>query len=364
MSDENIINSDVIKNIINETLSKEYIQNNFDKTMKEIGFNTKDDYRVSGVLSDVDIKRSIENNEMVICPFNEDNLTPTGYNLTTTEFVFSIKNKLLCKIERDEHGNIYTFIEPHDTVLILTKEAVWISKDYIGTIHSRVGLVSKGFGHISTTIDPDWEGPLLISLNNPTNKRIRLDISSVTSEGKKHKTFATVVFYKTITQSKKDHNNLPSRFDILDELIENDKKFGKKHKNFRKIIDKIISFESLQVNITKYDNNETKNNEQKIVERSKRIDTFKIKYTNYSNTIESLLINAHSSVWWVKLWNNLAIRLFQVLYIATTLFIIGFAFTHLKTTSSNLFSLIGIIMTLMASIFAPVLQYFNNKIIK
>lgn len=108
----------------------------------------------------------MENSRLVICPFNEKNLTPVGYNLSFTKFIFSTKNKLLYKVYTDKKTDeVYCIIEPNDTVLILTQEAVWVSEELAGTFHSKVGIVSKGFGHISTTLDPNWEGPLLISLN-------------------------------------------------------------------------------------------------------------------------------------------------------------------------------------------------------
>jgi len=82
------------------------------------------------MLSDQDIDKFL-NRDIVIYPFNENDLTPVGYNLNPSDFVFSIaKQTLITK-------NNETFeIEAHDTVLILTKEAVWVSKRIAGTFHS------------------------------------------------------------------------------------------------------------------------------------------------------------------------------------------------------------------------------------
>lgn len=181
------------------------------------------------MLSDVDITKLL-NKEIVVHPYNEENLTPLGYNLTPSDFVFSVSTKELIN---DEDG--YYSIKPNDTVLVLTEESVWVSKRIAGTFHSKVGVVSSGFGHISTTLDPNWSGPLLISLNNPTNMTLKLP---------KNKTFITLIFYTLNTISKKDHDNNPSRTDILlkisDDMLRKDlsekgKKFiSKAHEIFAK----------------------------------------------------------------------------------------------------------------------------------
>jgi hypothetical protein len=89
--------------------------------------------------------------------------------------------------------NYIPYVEPNDTVLILTQEEVWVSEQIAGTFHSKVGIVSSGFGHISTTLDPNWEGPLLISLNNPTRKRLKLIIGKEEAEATNYNSFVTLI---------------------------------------------------------------------------------------------------------------------------------------------------------------------------
>jgi len=214
------------------------------------------------MLSDQDIKKLLNNN-IVIFPFDEKDLTPIGYNLNPSDFVYSLQKRDLA-----QEMNEYYIIEPHDTVLILTKEAVWVSKKYAGTFHSKVGIVSDGFSHISTTLDPNWKGPLLISLNNPTNLELKLY---------KNKSFITLIFYEMKTRSLKDHDNLPSRTDILkkistevlsQEVTDNQKRFLKKaleiienpnaSKEFSKKCDEIYShskghfLKALEINNVQY----------------------------------------------------------------------------------------------------------------
>ncbi|USK58116.1 dCTP deaminase domain-containing protein [Peribacillus asahii] len=183
----------------------------------------------SGMLSDFDIQKLISKNEIVITNYDKKNLTPLGYNLTPTEFILSVKNQLLVQIHNEELEK-YCYIEPNDTVLIMTRESVAVSKNLAGTFHAKVGIVSLGFGHISTTLDPLWRGPLLISLNNPTNKRLKFTLAKIKKvQGKNpddidytylHKSFVTLMFHKLISPAIVGHDNQPARFDQLKTIVE------------------------------------------------------------------------------------------------------------------------------------------------
>ncbi|MEH2014996.1 dCTP deaminase domain-containing protein [Nostoc sp.] len=161
------------------------------------------------MLSDQDIEILL-NKEIVIYPYRpEKDLTPVGYNLNPSDFVFSITHKHLIKTTSNLEGNKVFKIQSHDTVLILTQEAVWVSQKIGGTFHSKVGVVSLGFGHISTTLDPGWAGPLLISLNNPT--AIELELPA-------EKSFVTLIFYKVRKPALRNHDNSPSRVDLIEPI--------------------------------------------------------------------------------------------------------------------------------------------------
>jgi deoxycytidine triphosphate deaminase len=201
------------------------------------------------LLSDQDIQK-ILNREIVIYPFDENDLTPVGYNLNPSDFVFSIQSQSLVL-----ESNGFFEIQPHDTVLILTKEAVWVSRKIAGTFHSKVSVVSAGFGHISTTLDPNWKGPLLISLNNPTDNSLNIPVD---------KSFVTLVFYKVRTPALKDAlDNLPSRADILTN-ISNKILANTITQNQRQLLSKV---NSIVKNPNIYDEFENKCNE--LYQRSK-----------------------------------------------------------------------------------------------
>lgn len=141
------------------------------------------------LMSDIDIKQAL-NSDIVIEPYSEDGLTPIGYDFCVGEFIYSLEYGLLeCK------EDIYE-LPPKSTVQILTKESLWVSKRIGGTFHSKVSLVSKGLSHISTTLDPEWYGPLLITLRNNTDKPIKLG---------KDDTFVTLLFYRLITPTDSFH---------------------------------------------------------------------------------------------------------------------------------------------------------------
>ncbi len=233
-----------------------------------------------GMLSNEDFKRFLDK-EIVITPYTESNLTPSGYNITATEFILSVNKKRLLNIERTSRET-YCIIEPNDTVLILTREAIWVSDNIAGSFHSKVKLVSKGFGHISTTLDPSWMGPLLISLNNPTNKKIKFLISYKKNEETKYESFVTLSLFKLISKNTIKHDNPPSRFDILssirmDGIINSNNK--KLYTELYSAIERIQNFEHIVTNCSLQNN-------------TSEIDSFKKRYENHSMEIQQYIKEA------------------------------------------------------------------------
>ena len=139
--------------------------------------------------------------DIVIEPFDRANsLTAVGYDFSVGEFVFSLEKGLLTAV-----GGTYE-IPPKSTVQILTSESLWVSGRIAGTFHSKVSLVSKGFSHISTTLDPNWYGPLLITMRN--NRDIPLQLNA-------NERFVTLVFYKVSKPTTTPSAKPAFRRDIL-----------------------------------------------------------------------------------------------------------------------------------------------------
>ncbi|AFM27811.1 dCTP deaminase [Desulfomonile tiedjei] len=151
------------------------------------------------LLTDTSIARLL-GKDIIIEPFSENCLMPMGYDLRVGDFVYALDMRLL----RPENG-VYT-LPPRSTIQILTKESVWVSSRIGGTLHSRVSLVSKGLSHISTTVDPGWTGPLLITLRNTLDREFKL---------KKDDRLVTMVLYRTQRRAKGRHKKPDFLRDIL-----------------------------------------------------------------------------------------------------------------------------------------------------
>lgn len=182
-----------------------------------------------GVLSDGDIQNERKNGGIFIAPFDKLQLQPSGYNLTPTRFFYSTKKKRFLDIIEDDE-EVYVMIDKNDTVLVLTRESVAISEVLTGAFYSKVKVVSVGFGHVSTTLDPGWDGKLLISLNNPTNKKIKFSIEKNVYGKIVYNSFVTLEFSYLTSRTLNHSDNPPGRLDILNEAVEKNISLLKKNK--------------------------------------------------------------------------------------------------------------------------------------
>lgn len=164
------------------------------------------------MFSDEDIKKAMkdyENNSedgLFIEDFDNNSLTPVGYDLRVGEEGYSWKRKEIIQIKQD--GKIP--IDANDTVVIRTLESLSLSKKVSATIHSIVSkVIPKGLSDISTTIDPGWTGKLLISVHN------NRDSSTELIYGER---LCTVCFYRVGLESKKNRGTPENRDDLWDQL--------------------------------------------------------------------------------------------------------------------------------------------------
>lgn len=187
-----------------------------------------------------DIKKAIAEGHLKIYPFEEKNLTGIGYNISTTNFAFSINQGVLLKVCKDtsEQGyEHYIIIPPNDTVLLFSKESLETDNEIAGTFHSKVSRVCQGLGHICTTLDPTWKGQLIIAINNPTNKEIRLDLD------KNSGNILTMLVYKldhSVT-GKNIHDNNKGRCDLLLSHFEKSRKILLKKKEHLELEEFIVN---------------------------------------------------------------------------------------------------------------------------
>lgn len=155
------------------------------------------------MLSDVDIRRYL-GKEIGIFPFTSNSIQGSSIDLTASDIAWSLKTK---KIVSNNKGEI--IIPPHDTVIVITKESVYLSKWLAGYVISRVSTVSHGIGAISNPVKPNWIGRLFLSFHNVSDEPHKLFV------GKK---IAVLVLHE-LNNMAKDHNPKPnSRTDLIAEL--------------------------------------------------------------------------------------------------------------------------------------------------
>lgn len=152
------------------------------------------------LLSNNDIKRELIEGNIRIHPLNMDNIKGGSINLTASKMAWKVSD------QNSAVKDDIIEIPPNDTVCIYTNEAIWVSRWIGGTYHPRVSLVSKGLGHISTTLDPGWAGLSLIAVNNPTNKAVSIIVGQ--------SLVSIMLYYLKTPSSLNTLENTPSRPDI------------------------------------------------------------------------------------------------------------------------------------------------------
>lgn len=174
----------------------------------------------AGFMNDREIRKALDEEELVICPYQDKNLTPVGYNLTFSRFIISLHKRVFVRLHKE--GNEWCFyLKPKETVLVLTMESIWVSKYIGGTFHSKVSLVTYGLGHVSTTLDPGWQGQLLVPLNNPTGDKIRIVVATQTPDQKmEYRTFITMVLFRSETPAIQTVDNETARIELLENIVE------------------------------------------------------------------------------------------------------------------------------------------------
>lgn len=147
----------------------------------------------------------------------------------------------------------FVYILPHDTVSILTYEYVKVNSKTTGNIVSRVRNVSNGLGNISTTTDPGWNGMLLISMQNVSDRKVKFQLERKVGGKAKRQGVATILFYaeevmssKEAPENKGDSINISldypaMRTDILSEFTAEPHrlKHSKEYQKLRKLVNEL-----------------------------------------------------------------------------------------------------------------------------
>jgi len=166
-------------------------------------------------LSNVDIEKELIQGNILVFPFVKENIKGASYNFTVGQFAYRVPSD-----PNDPYESVYNSVNqritlpPRSTVLVATNESIWVSNKIAGTYHSKVKLVSKGIGHIGTTLDPNFLGVALIALHNLSDSEVSL------ATGKE--TFVSITFHYLKTQATADHDNNPGRPDLVSMIRPNE----------------------------------------------------------------------------------------------------------------------------------------------
>jgi deoxycytidine triphosphate deaminase len=152
-----------------------------------------------------DNRQEPDNDKLVLSPYDEKGLTPVGYDLRVGK-TYTASD--MGQVRKDLKEGEKITLQPGTTALISTLEYVRMPKNktITGLIESKVSQVSKGLSHISTTVDPDWRGHLLIAIHNHAIEAIELSYGD---------TFCTIVFIRNVSPATRDCDKQPDRLDIF-----------------------------------------------------------------------------------------------------------------------------------------------------
>lgn len=142
------------------------------------------------VLSNVDLKRILTQDEgIIILRRREANITGVGYDLTIGFIRDAVTGKTPETFIDKDNVTRYTLLAGH-RYLVISKEFLYLSPQYMATLHSRGSYALKGIIVTSTTVDPNYAGCITGSLFNCSPDDIHI---------KKENQFATMVFHKLCT---------------------------------------------------------------------------------------------------------------------------------------------------------------------
>jgi deoxycytidine triphosphate deaminase len=111
------------------------------------------------ILTDKDFREGAHNIKKVIMPFNEDNLTPAGIDLTIGGEARNVTTGQRVSLE----GGEKLILRHGDFARVWTRETVRMPPDWFAMIFAKTSLAGKGLTHLGTKIDPGFEGPLLLT---------------------------------------------------------------------------------------------------------------------------------------------------------------------------------------------------------
>ncbi|OPF64320.1 hypothetical protein BC358_05635 [Hydrogenophaga sp. H7] len=118
-------------------------------------------------------------------------ITDVGLDVTLSEkHVYNLTSQQYLEIHSAGQQGAFVTVPPHATISVLTNERIRLGEKLGGLVASKVRMVSYGYSHISTTIDPGWDGQLVLTFTNTLPRGQNLTIG--------HK-IATIVLFESVS---------------------------------------------------------------------------------------------------------------------------------------------------------------------
>jgi len=180
---------------------------------------------IRGQLSKYDfLNEQKKGHGLKIYPFSEHCQKAASYDITPTIIAMSAKTGMLETVYREKchlDDKYYIYVHAKDTVLIVSNEYILVPPTMAGYVSSRVSKVVEGFGHISTTIDPNWSGAALIAISNPSNQMLKIYVGKNALPSGIPNNLATITFHYLHTPCKlgdKEKRHRGMRIDLLKQV--------------------------------------------------------------------------------------------------------------------------------------------------
>lgn len=134
----------------------------------------------------------------------------TIFDSPKTKKTLTIRAGNKCVFYTDKTKSVqYILLLPHSTTLVETEEVIAVENYIGGSLHSKVGIVAKGVGHIGTMLGPGYSGHLMISLHNITDDIIAIKVGT---------TFVSLAFDYLSTQVVRTSSTVSGHVDKFAEL--------------------------------------------------------------------------------------------------------------------------------------------------
>lgn len=160
------------------------------------------------VLSEWDIINELGRG-LFIYPFRGKDKTIRGCCLCLTAsryaYIFEVdgqngeKRTKRLEIKGNPESQQHLIIPKRKTAVVWTNESVLLGNYLCGSIHSKVGLVSKGIGHIGTRVNPNYGGVMAIALHNLSDEDIPINVGK--NEDDSGETIAYLRIYRLSSKS-------------------------------------------------------------------------------------------------------------------------------------------------------------------